>query len=86
MKRGNSITKILLICVLVLAPSFSIASWKDSACRLEKASAEDLSNKYTEPFCITNVNGKTNNVQDVNYASEFINPALTNQLSSDREK
>ena len=83
MEKRNSVIKILLIWILILFPCFSIASWKDSACKLEALSCSDVSKNYTEPFCVTSVNGRTDSVQDINQASHCITPSLTNKLSSD---
>ena len=82
MKKRNSIIKILFVGTLVFVPCFSIASWKESACKLGESSCKRLSNDYTEPFCITDVNGN-GGVQDVNYPKMCISPGLTNELSSE---
>ncbi len=77
--------KSLLICVAVCLPCFSVASWSESACRsvgsngVEGCSA--VSNNYTQPYCITNVNRNFGD-GDVDNVMSCLWPNVTNTLST----
>ena len=81
--------KILLLATIVLLPCFTIASWEDSACKvynLEEYWCKQISNDYKEPYCVTNLRHNDREASDVNYAEACILPALTNKISSIKEK
>ena len=79
--RNCDIVKSLLVCIMVLVPCVSVASWKDYACA-KLTGCDVLSNNYTRPICVTNFNERVLNTSDVNHSNCIIT-TLTNSLSSD---
>jgi hypothetical protein len=76
--------KSLFVCVVVCLPCFSIASWKETACKnvdFDNNTCGNVSNDYKQPFCITNVNRNFGN-DDVNNVNSCIWPVFTNEISS----
>lgn len=75
--------KPLFVCIVVCLPCFSIASWKETACKnvdLQDNTCKSVSNDYKQPFCITNVNRNSGN-GDVNNVNSCIWPIDTNGVS-----
>ena len=74
----------------MLLPCFSLASsWKDTACginKLEEQWCKEISNNYKEPYCVTSFYDNDRDASDVNYAGACIWPALTNKISSIKNK
>ena len=86
--RKNSVI-VPLVWVIVLLPCFVSASWKDSACgiyKLEEQWCNQISNNYNEPYCVTNLRHNDRESSDVDYAEACIWPALTNKISSIKQK
>lgn len=81
--------RVLFLATIVLLPCFTIASRKDSACKiynLEEQWCKQISKDYTEPYCVTNLRHNDREASDVNYAEACIWPALTNKISSIKQK
>lgn len=86
MKRYNYCMRVVMIEIIVwLLPCFALAGRKDSSCDifvLTEKWCSNVSNNYTQPYCVTNFYHEDRQSSDVNYAEKCIVPAITNKLSS----
>ena len=86
MKRYNYCMRVVMIEIIVwLLPCFALAGRKDSSCDifvLTEKWCSNVSNNYTQPYCVTNFYHEDRHSSDVNYAERCIVPAITNKLSS----
>ena len=86
MKRYNYCMRVVMIEIIVwLLPCFALAGRKNSSCDifvLTEKWCSNVSNNYTQPYCVTNFYHEDRQSSDVNYAEKCIVPAITNKLSS----
>jgi len=86
------INKSILISFVFACMMFSFVSadtWKEIACDvhdLEQEWCKHISNNYSWPYCVTSFSARDNEVSDVDYAKSCIWPALTNRLSSIKDR
>lgn len=76
---------ILSLCAVVCLPCFASSSRTEQACgtyNLDVKWCEEISNNYTEPYCVTSFSASDRESIDVNYARNCIWTALTNTVSS----
>jgi len=90
MKRCSKIYVMILLIGIVFWFINSVdAWWKDEACNvydLEVNWCKEISKNYTVPYCVTSLSTNDREASDVNYVTNCVWPALTNKISSIKDK
>ena len=90
MKSGSKIYIMISLVTIVFWFINFVDAWrKDEACNvydLEVNWCKEISKNYTVPYCVTSLSTNDREASDVNYVWNCVWPALTNNISSIKNK